>query len=140
MSKWIVTPGYLQKMQLKKILVLSTQLVTQQYSFRFYHQFRVPVKSRDKFFKCVSPGFLGLVLSWSSSIFINPQWWYFITMDTMTLAQILVESAIKRTIHQNLLKGLLKDTKTFIHYSGSWSAYTGSIIKTFLTTITRAGN
>ena len=31
----------------------------------------------------------------------------------MTLTQFLVESAIKRTIHQNLLKGLLKDKKIY---------------------------
>ena len=31
----------------------------------------------------------------------------------MTLAQFLVESAMKRTNHQKSFKGLLKDTKTY---------------------------
>ena len=129
--------------------------------FDHTNRFRTLSKSWERLFKCAPPEGIGLLFS--LSIFINPLQWCSITKDTMTLAQFLVESAMKRTTQLNLLKGLLKDAKIYYTAKTSWNNWSitgngfqrsllvsllGVLIgiykkynqKLFLTTITRAGD
>ena len=89
-----------------------------------YNNYGSPSKNHEKSFSnvyllvskdCFSRGPL--------SFSLNPQLWCFkLLWVTMTLAHLLVESAMKRTIHWKSFKGLLKETKTYYATNsvGNW--------------------
>ena len=99
-------------------------------------------KSREKIFKCVPSFVNGLILSWSFLIFIDLQKWCFnLVLIKWLLLTKLMESAMKRNVHQKSLKTVYRKIQRFIYTMGTVdTSLCKMVFRPILFSFTRAGD